>query len=236
VRVRWWHVYRHLFYFASTILDRVSLLVGRSDVLDIRIYGETVVEQQVIGGRGCLLLGSHLGSFEVLRAAGIDRKGDRIRVLMYSEHNRTITELLNALNPAVAATVIPIGTPETLLRVRDAIDDGCIVGLLGDRVDNPKRAVPCEFLGGEVLFPEGPLRLAAILNVPVVLFFGLYRGANHYHIHFELLCPETQDAPNDLDAHIREQVQSYADRLAYFAGHAPYNWFNFYDFWSPRGL
>ena len=28
-------------------------------------------------------------------------------------------------------------------------------------------------------------------------------------------------------------MQRYADRLAHYARSAPYNWFNFYDFWRP---
>ena len=234
-RVRWWHCYRHVLYFASTILDRVSLLTGRFEDLDVRIRGEELIERQLESGLGCLLLGSHLGSFEVLRAAGIEKTGDRIRVLMYPEHNKTVTELLHSLNPSVAASVIPIGTPETLLQVRDAIDAGCLVGLLGDRIDNPKRAVVCRFLGENVAFPEGPLRLAIILNVPVVLFFGLYLGGNRYDIHFELLCPALPDSGIERNAVIRELTQAFADRLAYFARNAPYNWFNFYDFWSGQG-
>ncbi|MCG7944645.1 MAG: lipid A biosynthesis acyltransferase, partial [Candidatus Thiodiazotropha taylori] len=27
-------------------------------------------------------------------------------------------------------------------------------------------------------------------------------------------------------------TQRYADRLEFYARHAPYNWFNFYDFWG----
>jgi predicted LPLAT superfamily acyltransferase len=74
--------------------------------------------------------------------------------------------------------------------------------------------------------------LAALTGCPVILFFGLYRGNNRYDAHFELLAERI-----DLDrCHRQEQLaewaQRYADRLEHYARLAPYNWFNFYDYWA----
>ena len=38
-------LYRHYFFFASTILDRVFLLSGRSELFDICMHGEEVVKR-----------------------------------------------------------------------------------------------------------------------------------------------------------------------------------------------
>src|SRR6478609_3633383 len=64
--VRWWHVLRHFHYFAATILDRVYLLRGEFDQFRVTIHGKEVLQRQMETGKGAILLGSHLGSFEVL--------------------------------------------------------------------------------------------------------------------------------------------------------------------------
>src|SRR5947207_10868314 len=70
---RWWHVFRHFHCFAATILDRVYLLTGKFQHFDIKFHHREILHQQVESGQGCILLGSHLGSFEVLRSLGVTR-------------------------------------------------------------------------------------------------------------------------------------------------------------------
>jgi predicted LPLAT superfamily acyltransferase len=219
-------VARHIHSFAATILDRVFLL-------DIRLHSPELVLDRVAAGQGFLLLGSHLGSFEILRALAIDEARMPLRILMYPAHNRIITEVLHALNPAVAASVIPLDGPQPLLAVNESLDAGYAVGLLGDRHRAGETTVACDFLGRPARFPTGPLSLAAVTGVPVVLFFGLYRGGNRYDVHFELLAERVELGPRARrEAALGQWVQRYADRLAHHTRDAPFNWFNFYDFWE----
>ncbi len=53
-----------------------------------------------------------------------------------------------------------------------------------------------------------------------------------YRIVFEALDPPPHARRSERDAVVRTSVQRYADRLAHHARAAPYNWFNFYDFWA----
>jgi predicted LPLAT superfamily acyltransferase len=230
----WRDVARHIFCFASTILDRVFLLTERTELFDVRQYGTALVSERVAQGQGCLLVGSHLGSFEVLRSLAVAEHHFPLRILMYRDHNQTITRLLEDLNPEIAETVIPLGGPETLLRVHAEVSDGKLVGMLGDRVADSDKVVRCHFLGRETAFPAGPMLLAATLKVPVVLFFGLYRGGNRYDVHIELFAERVTLDRADQQADLQRWTQRYADRLEHYVRMAPYNWFNFYDFWDEE--
>src|SRR5438067_9978647 len=108
----WWHVFRHFHCFAATILDRVYLLTGAFQRFEIKFHHREILHQQVERGQGCILLGSHLGSFEVLRALGVTRAEFPLRVLMDVVHNENITRFLDALNPEIASTVIVPDRPE----------------------------------------------------------------------------------------------------------------------------
>src|SRR6266508_3741149 len=102
----WWHVFRHFHCFAATILDRVYLLRGEFQRFDVKLHGKEILHRRMESGKGCILLGSHLGSFEVLRALGVMQRNFPLKVLMDANHNQNITRFLDALNPAIASTVI----------------------------------------------------------------------------------------------------------------------------------
>ncbi|MFO1429421.1 MAG: lipid A biosynthesis acyltransferase [Candidatus Competibacteraceae bacterium] len=229
------HIFRHMHCFAATLLDRAYLLAGQTERFDIRIHGGQLIFDQIASGGGCILLGSHLGSFEVLRVLGVTLCHFPLKVLMNIDHNQTITRLANALNPEIAATIIPIRGPETLLKAKESLEQGCLVGTLGDRVVATDRTVPCRFLGRPTRFPAGPMLLAAMLRCPVILAVALYRGGNCYEIYFERLADRIVLEQQQRQADLQYWTQRYVDRLEYYVRSAPYNWFNFYDYWQEDG-
>ena len=188
VRLR--HVFHHFYYFAATILDRLYLLRGEFERFRVTIHGKEVLQRQMETSKGAILLGSHLGSFEVLRALGVMQRSFPLKVLMDTAHNENITRFFDALNPGIAETVIPPDRPDTLIKVRESLDANYFIGMLGDRVFGADKTTRCEFLGAPATLPAGPILLAAMVHCPVVLFFGLYRGGNRYDIYFEHFADE----------------------------------------------
>lgn len=228
----WPELFRHYHVFASTILDRLYFLRAQLDPFDIQFQGLDVLDRELAKGQGCVLLGAHLGSFEVVRAVGLFRRQLDIRVLMDEQNAPMIRSLIQELNPAVAGTVIQVGGVETMLQVKECLDRGGIVGVMGDRVTQHDQTVACKFFGGDAQFPTGPIRMAHVTRAPVILFFGLYRGGNRYEVHLESFSLEATPAHDRRDADVTQAVQRYADRLEEFCRRAPENWFNFYDFWN----
>lgn len=228
----WRDIFRHHLTFASTILDRLFLLTGRTTRYDIQVAGLDEITGRIAAGRGCLLLGAHVGSFEVLRALAEQGCPVPVRVLMYGANAARVNAVLNALNPALAASVIQLGTPDAFLRVRDALAAGELVGMLGDRAIDGDKVVRVGFLGRDALLPAGPVLLAAALGAPVILFSGIHLGSRRYRIGFELLAERVTLGARSRQADATAWVQRYADRLEAICRAHPYNWFNFYDFWD----
>ena len=227
----WWHVFRHFHCFAATILDRTYLLRGEFEHFDVTLHQKEILHRQLESGKGCILLGSHLGSFEVLRTLGITHDFP-LKVLMDIEHNEKITRFLDNLNQEIASTVIVPDRPETLLRVKESLDAGFVIGMLGDRVSGSARTTQCQFLSAPATFPAGPILLAAIMRCSVILFFGLYRGGNRYEIQFEHFAQEINLDRDRRAGDIQHWTQRYVERLEHYVRLAPYNWFNFYPFWD----
>ena len=228
---RLFEVARHYLTFAKTLHDRVYFLAGRTAEFEIEQHGLDAVERTLAKGKGCLLLGAHLGSFEVLRVLGSLERKLPVNVLLYPDNASNADAVASDLCPELKQRVIPLGRPDTLLRVQECLERGEIVGILGDRTLKSDKTVRCDFFGQPATFPQGPLLLASILKAPVLLFFGLYHGGRRYSIHFEHFADELSIGRKDRSAQIQPWVARYAARLEHYCRRAPYNWFNFYDFW-----
>jgi predicted LPLAT superfamily acyltransferase len=139
--------------------------------------------------------------------------------------------LLEAINPALQMEVIGLGSVDSMLKVEAALARGEIVGLLADRTIKGGGTVSCPFFGEQAAFPVGPVRIAAMLKRPIALMFGIYRGGNRYEVHFERLAGLDQIVSRDRDSMTGHVLRRYAERLEHYCRIAPYNWFNFYDFW-----
>lgn len=228
-----WQVAKHIFYFSATILDRVYFLTDQFNRFDIKIIGLEHIEEQQTCGKGCILLGAHFGSFELLRVSALQSERP-FKILMYQDHNAMITKIFNSLNPAVAKSVINLADKNAMLEMNECLNEGNMIGMLGDRyVKNDKR-ITCQLLGDEVEFPAGPITLAAITNVPVIFFCGVYCGKNKYEIHIEKIAEATRLPRGEREQYVKETTQSYVNRIEYHLKKHPYNWFNFYDFWQDE--
>lgn len=228
----WLDLYRHYFCFSATILDRLYFLSGRHAYFDIDVHGLEDIQAALRQGRGCVLLGAHLGSFEVLRSLAVRFGEVPFAILMHTDNAHKMNAIMNALNPALADSIIAMGAPDGLLRAKEVIEAGGIVGILGDRVRPGDKALPCKFFGSDAALPEGPLSFASIMHAPVALGIGLYRGGRRYEVHFEMLADSLEAPRAERREIIQEHLQHYVSRLEHYCRSAPYNWFNFYDYWQ----
>ncbi|HKF97677.1 MAG TPA: hypothetical protein VKB20_05430 [Steroidobacteraceae bacterium] len=228
-RVEW---YRHVFTFATTILDRLYLTRERYDLLEISIEGEELMRAALERGRGAFLLGAHLGSFEMMSAVGRRQPGLRVALAMYTGNSSPIADRFG-FGPAASATeIIPLGQLESMLRIHECLEEGKFVGMLADRSFGDSPAESVTFLGEPALFPTGPMRAAAALKRPVIFMAGLYRGGNCYRVVFLPLADFSQPSPLGRTQAVRAAIERYVALLEQCCREDPYNWFNFYDFWG----
>jgi len=226
-RARLADLYRHFHAFAATVLDRVYLLHDRFELFDLEVQGEAELQAQLRAGGGVLLYGAHLGSFEALRALGRRNAGLRVAMVMYEDNARMLNETLAAVSPQARQDVIALGSIDSMLRVRDCLAGGGVAGVLGDRGLGGEASLELPFLGAPARFPLGPMRMAAMLRCRVHFMAGLYLGGRRYALRFERLADFGAAPPSPEAA-----LAAYVACLERHCRAAPYNWFNFYDFWG----
>jgi predicted LPLAT superfamily acyltransferase len=89
-----------------------------------------------------------------------------------------------------------------------------------------------QFLGRPARFPLEPFLLGGVLRCPVSLVLCLRMGPSRYRT---VLRPLSDGSPRpraERDKHARELLERYALLLESECVRAPYQWFNFYEFWG----
>ena len=203
-----------------------------------RRAASTALHAQLDRGHGVLLFGSHLGSFEVLRV--LARQRPRLRDARGARQGAQPGDDAVARCAQSARSprdVIDAGQdgPSIVLAIKQATDEGALVALLVDRAQ-PGRARGCR--------RRSSARRRAVPDRAVADRRGP-EGAGGAGVRpvprRQPLRPGVRGVQRRLrDRRASERARGGAPRSSsvmprgceHHARSAPYNWFNFYDFWQ----
>lgn len=230
-----WDAYKLYLEFGHVVFDRVSLWMGMREMYDITFHDRERFLRYRDADRGVILLSFHVGSFGLMRYAA-HSKNVGINVLAYWKNTPIINRLIESVNPSSQLNVIQTdpASPEFMLDLKERVDAGEFVAVLGDRVglgsDDRVSTVP--FLGETAQFPQGPYILAHLLECPILLVYCVRTGHHEYEIHAEPFADSIRLPREGRNERLDNYVRQYARRLEDVCHRYPYQWFNFHDFWS----
>jgi predicted LPLAT superfamily acyltransferase len=223
-------VYRHFFSFGVTLLDRLAVIMGRAKI-GCTHEGEFLFKDFLDRGKGVILLGAHVGSWEI-GGHLLGRLGKPVNVVVLEKDEARLRQLFDrALAAKMFNLIATDGHPLRSIPISAALRRGEIVCLLGDRSFGGAD-VCTPFLGSPARFPAGPYLLAAASGAPIFQTFVVREKLGHYRF---FSCPAKfipreilRAGPEALQPHVAE----YAARLAAVARQYPFQWFNIYPFWD----
>ena len=238
---RWRDSFWHMLAFGQSGLDKLAAWLGELGSRDVDFPGRPELLSQVASGRGAVIIGSHLGNLEMMRALAINERQAPVNAVVFTHHARRFNELLRQANAGFGVNLIEVSHlgPETAILLKEKIDRGELVVIVGDRTPatdtGSGRICRAGFLGAEASFAQGPFILASLLECPVYLLFCLRqreRGEPVYRIHLERFAEQIELPRKQRQVTLQKYVEAYARRLEHYCLEAPEQWFNFYDFWQ----
>lgn len=231
------HVYRHVHEFALQLFDRMVSWGGSFDRMALEKEPSRALLELAGSGRGGILVGAHLGSFDLLRLVAAQHDV-RVNVLMYTAHADRINAFFERLDPRSRLRVLPIdpSSASTALAVRHCVERGEFVGILADRLPpgGGGRAAAADFLGRPAVFPTTAFEIAALLGCPLLLALCVRLGDARYQSIAEVLYEGGRVSRAERPELAQRLLERYVARLEAWCVRAPYQWFNFYDFWEAR--
>jgi len=228
----WLDSYRHMFAFGEACADKVLAWLGHVGRDEVTFADRKDFIRLMESGQGALIIGSHLGNLEMSRALTADL--GKFNAVVYADHSRYFNSVLDRVNCQRPLHAIPVSAlgPDTAIMLKERIERGEMLVIVGDRTPPSDNGRVCcvDFLGHPAPFAQGPFILASLLACPVYVVFCL-READGYHAYFELFAERVVLPRRRREEALRAYIQEYAMRLEGMCLRAPYQWFNFYDFW-----
>lgn len=235
-KIRWYHSYKHFYHFGIAAIDKIRAWLGDIDSSNVHFHNPNVFQQlrERKVNKGAVFIGSHLGNLELCRALGENDPSLKINALVFTKHALKFQSALEKFNPNAAVNLIQVDTlgADTAILLKQKVDDGEIIIIVGDRtsVSQFGRVHYAPFLGQPAPFSQGPFILASILECSTYLLFCL-NHSGRYNIYLEPFSDNLKLARTNKSQQLQSIIERYADRLQYYCLKAPYQWFNFYDFW-----
>ena len=236
-RPGWTTSFRHMMAFAESALHKLAAWTGNLDPQNVDFPNRRELDALLASGRGALLIGAHLGNLEMTRALAAGERLVTVNAVVYAEHAPHFQQALMAANERYSLNLIHVADvgPETGIALKEKVERGELLVIVGDRTPPAENGRVCrvDFLGAPADFAQGPFILAALLECPVYLFFCLKEG-DRYRIHFERFAERIILSRKERNILLAGHVQRFAARLEALCLRAPYQWFNFYDYWRQN--
>ncbi|MBX2849936.1 MAG: hypothetical protein KTR16_16545 [Acidiferrobacterales bacterium] len=231
-------VARHFREFAETVVDKLLSWLIHIDAEDFDVEDLRYVEAQLANPEGQLIIGSHFGNLEYCRGFMHRYNHKVINILVHDKHSENYNTIMQQLNSESRLNIFQVEEFDipTMLKLKNKIDDGEWIFIAGDRTppSGNERTVTVDFMGRKAALPIGPYMLAKGLDCPVQLVFASYDYSqpelpvrfklSHFAERIELRRPHREQQ-------LLDYAQAYAKELERHCQQAPFQWFNFYDYW-----
>jgi predicted LPLAT superfamily acyltransferase len=230
-------VLRHIHSFAVSLYDRLVVWGGALDSYQIDHDGSEEIFELARQGRGALLLGAHLGSFEMLWF--LSREYDlAVNVVVYHQNAQRVNQFFDSISPDVHIRAIGLesGSVRAAFEIKACIDRGEFVVILADRVGAGAgvRVADATFLGKSARFPMGPFLLAGTLGCPVLMALCVRTEIGHYQTVLRPLRDAVRVRRSEREKRAQELMGQYVSILETYCERHPLEWFNYFEFWGER--
>lgn len=228
-----WNYYAHFFSFSISLIHRTGLLVRKNSGLKYSTTNEVYIENEIANKKGVILLSSHIGNWEIAGEILSERIKAKVNLLMVERDSEQMKKIYECVNKNRSVNIISIGDNPvgTILKVKDALENGEIVAAMGDRYID-ENITEVDFLGEKAKFPRGIFEIACITNTKIIPVFMTRKKLNYYDFRageaIEILNTDRNKRKENIDI----AVQNFANQIAQQARITPLQWYNFYKFWD----
>ncbi len=226
-------IYRNYVYLGKVLIDKIAILSGQKELYTFDFDGEEYLHEIADKKQGGLLLGAHMGNWEVAGEL-LERVDAVINILMVEAEHEKLKNVLSKAIQDKKVNIIPIRDDMShLFSVIEAFKKKELVAMHGDRFVEGNQTLDVAFLGELAKFPVGPMVLASKYAIPVSFVFSVKDSNTHYRFFATKgkVYPSYRKVALRGEA-IQTMVEDYVLQLQQMVLKYPLQWFNYHQFWN----
>lgn len=237
--------YKHFYSYGLYLIEKMAAWNNDMSVEKMLHENESVYNEVISllkQKKGLVLIGSHLGNIELLRAlAMLENHQVTISVTVIQNLSRTakFTSLLSYIQKKANVNIIDSNTIgiDTIFQLQQRIENGEIIVIAGDRVvdNNKKRDIQLPFLNKPTGFPYGAFLIPVLLKHPVYYFFAVRNNDVFSEPYvFSLIRSDIAMNKKSKSETVHALCKEFVGHLEKKALTYPLQWYNFYNFWGSK--
>lgn len=236
----WRQSLAHFRMFAQVILDKMLAISGSYPAARVNISGHEAILELIARGQGGVFVTAHMGCIELCQVLAEKRKGLRLNVLVHTKHAEQFNRVLDRLSPDNKVRFLQVTdfNAATAMMLSERVAQGEFIAIAGDRVPVQKsKTTSAQFLDHEAPFPSGPYVIAALLKCPLFLMTcthmdNINGNGKRYALRISELAAQVELPRARRAAAIADYAAKYAHAVEERLVAAPFDWFNFFPFWT----
>ncbi|MBE9535668.1 MAG: lysophospholipid acyltransferase family protein [Proteobacteria bacterium] len=193
----------------------------------VAIEGEENLIDAQADGKGVLLLGAHIGNWEVLGAC-LQYKFGNVSVIYRKTKNIYVDNFINSIRTYPGTETIP--HRNSIRKVMSNLKKKGMVGILLDQHAIPEDAVVVDFFNRPAATNYGLAIIALKTGAPVVPVFVIRDGLGSYKCIYEK--PIRPAKSDDRDKNIRDATSAFNTALEKIIRAYPEQWFWVHNRWK----
>ncbi|MBQ0057258.1 MAG: acyltransferase [Bacteroidales bacterium] len=232
-REPWWKSFAHVFvnqyHFGQVIVDRFAAFGGREFKFEMDDREWAVYCGMANADDGFLQLSCHMGNYEL--AGYILRQPKKtMHALVFMGETETMMQNRAKLFAPRGVEMVPVMPDMShIFALNNALRDGNVASMPGDRIFGSTKAVECRMLGHRVQLPQGPFQLAVTREVRLMAVWVMKASHDTYRVH----CHELKANPElKKSERVADLARQFAAHMEQMIEQYPTHWFNYFEFFE----
>lgn len=222
---------KNYIFFGQALIDKVAVaLKPENHGLKIHRDGEHFFNEIINLGKGGILIGAHLGSWD-LAGQLLAKLNIKVHIVMFDGEDPEIKKIIEAKTGNVLYHAIYIKKDMShIYEIHKALSNNELVCLHGDRfVEKDNNIQNVNFMGKNAYFPLGPFLLAAVMKAPVSFVYAIKKNRDFYHFTASIPKIYKDGTSKSIALNI---LEDYKKLLEVQLKKYPEQWYNYYKFWN----
>jgi len=234
--LNWWerqrHILKHFYVFGQVLMDRVFQSYQSELYFEMHREGPSHFDVVSQSDRGWIFVGAHVGGWDIsTHFFQKDIGGSRLGRVHFIGQGYTFDNAKREEKSSRVDSIESGNGDGSLIVVKNFLAEKKHVGFLADRaIGSQIELIP--FLGKLAPFETRPFRVAAVCRAPICITYGFKMAGRQYEFYSAPLTELVYDRDLDRREQIYKWTEFFVRDLETQIRRHPYQWFNFYPFWS----